>query len=459
MIKEEWRMHSLLFGGRTFLLFPLVILLMTVPAYWALLASGFAPATLRTGLHYLTLFFGLNVGAIGFVSRDAIKNLLGEANLLIFSSRTLPVSRIRLVGTFLAKDLLYYSFLFLTPIVVAVVPAEVSAGHPVNIPALLWVTTAGTFMAGVALSFLFASLYNRGRAYLLTGLAGFGGLLWYFNLGILEFTPVAFHAEPTIDTFLFGFVPSALVMGLGLLVFTPGIESSRQTYGNTFPWLREKLRWIDRHGLVTKFVLDIQRSSGGFTKLLFSVGIILAVFIVMVDQLFFARGFLQAGALSFALILSIASISVYNWINRFDTPGRYSSLPVDTGDVFIAKYITFFLLAVPINVLYLLGASRVYGTTGLITGLVVIVPLMLYVLGVTAYLTGLDPNQMLMNGTYFLIYTGAMGVVFVPLFIWTLVYGAVPDVVTAGMTGLALVAGLGGYLLARRAPSRWDNRS
>lgn len=451
-------MHSLLFGGRNFLLFPVVILLMTLPAYWALLRSGFTPATLRTGLHYLTLFFGLNVGAIGFVSRDAIKNLLGEANLMIFSSRTLPVSQIRLVGTFLAKDLLYYSFLFLTPIIAAVVPAEVYAGHALDIPALLWVTTSGTFMTGVALSFLFASLYNRGRAYLLAGLVGISGLLWYFNTGILEFTPLAFHAEPTIDTFLFGFVPSALLMGLGLLVFTPGIESSRKTYGNTFPRLREKLQRIDQQGLVTKFVLDIKRSSGGFTKLLFSVGVILAVFIFMVDQLFFAQGFLEAAALSFALILSIAAVSVYNWINRFDDPGRYSSLPVDTEDVFLAKYITFFLLAVPINLAYLLGASYLYGSGGLLTGLVVLVPLMLYVLGVTAYLTGLDPNQMLMNGTYFLLYTGAIGIIFVPLFVWTLIYGAVPSVVNAGMTGLCLVAGLGGYLLARRAPRRWDDR-
>ncbi|MDY7083296.1 MAG: hypothetical protein SXQ77_13045, partial [Halobacteria archaeon] len=114
MIKEEWRIHSRLFGSWGFGLFPLVILSIGALGYGLLAYSGFTVEEIAIGLHYAVFFFGLNVGSIGFVSRDAIENLLGESNLLIFSSRTLPISRERIVATFVVKDLIYYSFLYLT---------------------------------------------------------------------------------------------------------------------------------------------------------------------------------------------------------------------------------------------------------------------------------------------------------------------------------------------------------
>lgn len=190
-------------------------------------------------------------------------------------------------------------------------------------------------------------------------------------------------------------------------------------------------------------------------KLWFSVGVILGVFALMVEELFFAEGFMQSPALSFALILSIASVAVYNWLNRFDRGSVYTVLPLSIDAVFRAKYIAFFMLALPINVVYLLVSGYVYGISGLLTGLIVLAPLMLYVIGVTAYLTGMEPNKLLMDVSFFFIYTVAIGVAFVPLFVWAMLHGTVPDIVSAGMAGLCLVFGLAGYQLCRMAPGRW----
>ncbi|MDY6770815.1 MAG: hypothetical protein SV186_02530 [Candidatus Nanohaloarchaea archaeon] len=452
-------MHTLLFGKRNFLLFPLIILLLSIPGYWALVASGFALAEVRIGLHYMTFFLGLNVGAIGFVSRDAIKNLLGESNLLIFSSRTLPVSRFRLVATFLAKDLLYYSFLFLIPLIAGIVPVTVYSSGSVGIDlALLWFTVSGMFLVGVGASFMLASLYNRGKLFLLAGLTGLGLLLWYFRSGILAFTPLSFYHEPFLSNLFFGFTPTLVMIMVGLMLFKPRFRHMRRTYRAVFSGLHRRLERIDDTGLVTKFLLDIRRSSGGLLKLVFSVGVILAVFVFLAEQIFFAQGFMAAPALSFALILSIASVSVYNWINRFDKGDNYLKFPVGFENVFYAKYVTYFLLATPIIGLYLLLIGYMYGFQGGVTGAVVLLPLMLYLLGTTAYLTGLEPNRLLLNGTYFLAYTLVMGVAFVPLFIWSLVYSLVPLWASGVMVLGSFMLGWIGYRLCLKAPGRWKER-
>ena len=121
MLKEEWRMHSTLYRGRSFATFPLVVFALAFSATFITVNySTLGTSAIGSALEGLTLFIGLAVGSIGFSSRDAMKNVLGPMNLIVYSSRTLPVSETKLLLDFILKDIIYYTFLFLAPLTLGV---------------------------------------------------------------------------------------------------------------------------------------------------------------------------------------------------------------------------------------------------------------------------------------------------------------------------------------------------
>src|SRR6056297_978828 len=158
MLREEWRLHEELFGGRRFGSFPVVVLALAAGGFELLRATGTDFDAVVAGLHGLVFFFGLQVGTIGLVGRDALRDVLGDVTLLVFSARTLPVSWNRLLTVFLLKDLVYYAAFFLAPLGVAVVPSALGAGVSPAQVALVWVTLVGAFALGVTLSLTLAGL-------------------------------------------------------------------------------------------------------------------------------------------------------------------------------------------------------------------------------------------------------------------------------------------------------------
>ncbi|MDY6764772.1 MAG: hypothetical protein SV377_03660 [Halobacteria archaeon] len=452
MIREEWRLHSRLFGGWRFGVFPLIILGMSALIYASLLYSGFTVKGIEVGLHYAMFFFGLNVGSVGFVSRDAFENLLGEANLLIFSSRTLPLSERRILSAFLVKDLLYYSVLYLVPIVVALVPVSLYLGASVSaysVP-LLWFTSTGSFMLGVGLSFLASVLYLRSRLILLASAVAFGVVIAYFRFRLLVFTPLGFFREPSLLSLLRGFVPIVLISVIGIVAFRPSPRATTRTHTARFSNLNSTLPF-DRNGVVTKILLDINRSSGDVWKILFSVGILFAVFVFMVQEIDFVSAIISSPGISFAVLLSIASISVYNWINTFDNPETYFVLPLDTRDVFEAKFRVYLLISIPVSYAYLALVGLFLGFVDVLIGFVILPLLSVYVFGVTAYITGLDPDELLLDSKLFAAFT-------VVIAIGSFAYSEFPAYVTVFTLVYSAVAGLVGYVAYRRTPAKWDRR-
>ncbi len=147
MLKEEWRMHSRLFSGRSFALFPVMIFLLTLLFTYATVKySTVSLGNLGMGLAVFGGFMGASVGSIAFTSRSAMKNILGPTNLLIYSSRTLPLSDSSLLLAFLVKDLVYYTFLFLLPVSLGVLLPTGFSLVPAILQMGLW------FFAGLVIS-------------------------------------------------------------------------------------------------------------------------------------------------------------------------------------------------------------------------------------------------------------------------------------------------------------------
>lgn len=451
-------MHTRMFGQTGFALFPFLMLALSAATFHGLDALGFAPETVAVGLHYIVFFFGLNVGTIGFASPEALQNILGEANLLVFSSHTLPVGRRRVLGTFLVKDLVYYAVLFLLPLVLGTVPVNVFAGAGAGNPGLLFATVTGAFMLGVAVSFAGATLYLRGTWAVAAGIAGAGAAVVLLGIRLLDFTPIAFYRAPGLATALQGFLPILALAYLALYFFRPEHRVQARTVTDRFHPLKSVL-WFDRDGLTTKFLLDMHRSSGGFWKLLISEGIIFGIFVFLVESVPALATFRAAPGIGFAVILAMASLAVYSWMNRFDATGNYLKFPLDYGDVLRAKLVTYLALSLPVSVLYLLTVAAWFGTTGLAAGFLLLPLLSIYLFGVTAYLTGTRTDQLLFDSRTFTVFGLAVGIVVVPLFVTALLYPQIPEIAPSFAVLFSLMAAYIGFLLYRRAGPRWADRT
>jgi hypothetical protein len=400
--------------------------------------------------------FGLHTGSIGFVGRDAQRNLLPTGTLLVFTARTLPLSRRRLIAVFLVKDAVYYGLLFLLPLTVGFAPAVLDGSlAPLDVP-LLWASTAATFVLGTAVTFAAIALSTRGVSggVVALGVAAAAGVLWVTE-GLVRFTPYALYADrtPLAVAGTVGLVGALLA--LGFLAYDPTYERPARTARNAFRSWYARLPFRDP--LVAKTLLDVHRSSGGLFKVVFSGGILFAVSAYLIEFAGSLTGLAPSTGVSFGAILGLTAFTTYNWLTSVDAPEDYHPYPVDVADVFRAKFRAFLLLGPPVGVAYVAVAAAWKGVRPLeaLVGLALLVGLTLYLFGVTVYLTGFSPNEFLFDTPLFAAFFLAVAVAVVPVLVVGFVLAPVAPLWLGILAGGAAGLGLVGVALYRRAVPRW----
>lgn len=421
MLKEEWRMHSSVFGSWRFGLFPVAMLAISTGIFAVLPRLGFSTAEVQFGMHFLVLFLGMNVGGIGFVSRSGMQNVLEDFNLLLFSSRTLPVSRSRILLAFILKDLVYYFFYFLVPLALGTLLLGLSL--PMLLTTLLSYTLA--FALGVAAVFLLSTVYTRVRKPLFAaGILALAGIYYLSGPGMEALNPAyLFYLQISLETFLLSLAPVLFLLVSGVHLFGYESHKREERHGKMYHRLRARFSPLN-----SKNLLDLQRSSGGYGKILVSFVILFAVFWFLVSEFPFGGMFLEAPMLSFAALLGMASASVYNWLNRFDSLDRYLHLPLDEGDLLRSKLRSFALVGLPLIVAGDLAAFLVLQPpfTHLIHAVLISVTTSLYLLAVLVRLTGLDPSTMMFDFTVLLRFVVYGSVVLVPVLVLSMMYTSYP---------------------------------
>jgi len=459
MIREEWRLHSTLFGGRRFAIFPVFVALASAGMVWTLVSTGTAPDTLALWLHLLVFAFGLYTGTVGLIGRDGMRDLLGDLSLVLFSARTLPLSQRRLLGTFIVKDILYYAVLILVPLTVAFAPAAATAGDLARLP-LLWLTLTGTFVIGLVVTFSAISARTRGRAGTAVLLAGAGlvGLAWAAGIDPLDWLPYGLYDGSGVVAPAVGLLATLALAAVSLAAFDPTSEPASQTTEPAFLQWQRRLRY-DPDGLVAKTLLDVARSSGGVGKVVFSGGVLFAVTTGLVELAGSITGLEPSTGLSFGAVLGLSSFTTYNWVTQFDDPDTYRSYPIATAAVFEAKFRSFLVLGLPTVIGYYFLAAGIWGeqATVAVAGGVLLVGLSVYLFGLTVALTGLDPNTFLFDTARFAAFAIGSAVPLVP----ALVVGFVADpspllLALLAVAGLAL--GIVGVGLFRWSVPRWTER-
>jgi len=455
MLREEFRLHADLFGGRRFAAFPLVVLAIGAGTVAALVETGTPAGDVVAGFHALVFVFGLHTGSIGFVGRDALRGVLEEVSLIVSTSATLPISRRRLFAVFLVKDACYYAALFLLPLSLAFAPAVAAERLP-----LLWLSTAVTFALGVVVTFAAIALSTRGvpgRALLLAAAVALG-LGWATGVDPSGATPYAVYAAPRSVGALASVLAVPLLGAFAVRAFDTTYVRPARTGANGFGRWRARLPSGDP--LVAKSLLDVARSGGGFGKVLFSAGVLFAVSAGLVGLVESITGVVPSFPVSLGAILGLTGFTTYNWLTQYDGPDTYATLPVSTPAVLRAKFRAFLLIGPPVALaFYALAAAWRGGPPGeLIAGAVLLVGFVCYLFGLTVALSGLRPNEFLFDTALFAAFGVGVAVPLVPVLVAGFVLAPYEPTTLAALVAVGALAAVAGVALYRRAVPRWERR-
>jgi len=366
MIKEEWRMHSTLYKGRSFAFFPVLVFLFTFTfAYATAKYSTLGPEPVGTALVVLAAFLGLGIGNLNYSGRDAWRNLLGDTSYLVYSSRTLPISRKKILAQLVLKELIYYTGLFLLPVALGGLIGtgfEVIAGATLMIPAFLGGILGGLVLAQFSID---------------------GPSLHLFNFERNEFM------EPVAD----------------------------------------------------KSLMDVLRSSGGFFKIFFSLGLLTAFYWYVVLYFPFTKVLLNNPLISYSVMIGLLNLTVYNWVNRFDGLEDYTHLPLSRRKILSGKEEAYMAITVPLTFV-LITVSWWYYPHHYVLALATALGMTLYNLAIAIYTTGLEPNDRMFNTWTFIKYMLLENLIAGPLLALSIIYTPVLRPLYIGVLGFAVLVSI-----------------
>lgn len=461
MLLEDWRLHTELFGALRFAFFPVQILGFVGVASGLLTLTTVDPVQVIVGIHLLVFLFGVQTGSVAFEGADAMQNVFGDITYLVFTTRTLPVSRRTLLGIFVLKDIVYYSTLFVLPITLGFVPLYVfsSLSLTVGTVTLLFAALTLSFLLGVGTAVLAVGTVTPGSigrvAVLVSAVAL--GIAWATGIPLLEYTPYRLYVATGIRDVGVAVVPVIAVLVAGIMLYSPRQSTTGRTVEGQYRRLVRTLPVDD--SMVAKTVLDVSRSSGGFLKVGLVAGILFAVVAFLIRAVRTVIGISPNTALAYGSLLSLTAFTTHMWLTQLDDPDEYLFHPVSIRDVFHAKYVTFALFTIPTGGLFYGGALLYHrpGVLHAVLGGLLFTGLSVYVFGLTVFLSGLDSNDFMFDTVAFTGFSLAVMIAVLPVILVSLIsplplaLGVGVAVWSVGLAGIGTVAML-------QAPSRWEDQ-
>jgi len=416
MMKEEWRIHSTMFGSLNFTLFPVMICAIAFMGTFLLpLIQASMPINdLVILIHAQYLMLGFMVGAFGLLGNEVMNRRFGQASLLAFSARTLPISPRYIFTIFVLKDTLYYFFLWIFPLGAGFLVGSLFTGTPVFYPLNILLTLTLSFLTGMSVVFFLSSLYQRSvRAlFLFLIFAGIVFLGWFMFTGTNPttlFPPLILFYQFSWHLLLGSVMLVLVPCCIALLLFSPDIQFGTKNYPNRMKPLIRHLNRFPNPPLAAKDVIDLWRSGSIVGQTIFSFLVPLIIiwfFLSLLDEYVSTIHLL----LTFAMITGIIASTMYTWLCMFDSFSIYALLPLHVRDVITSKITSFTLLQV-IPIVFMAVITFLSGQGEfLLPVLVLTLSVSYYVLAVSIWLTGLSPNVLVYNGRVMVQYFLLIGI-------------------------------------------------
>ena len=455
MVKEEWRVHSTMFGSLSFALFPVMIFGIAFMGSFLipLMRTTLPAGNLTLVVHANYLMLGIMVGGFGLLGNEVMNRRFGQASLLAYSARSLPLSEKFIFLNFVIKDTVYYFFLWVLPFGFGYVLASPFTGVPLTGALLLLLTLTLSFLFGLCGVFFLSAVYARSRPVLwlvlLAVCLGTGGLAAMTGTNpVLFFPPLLLNNAFTWVNFLISCAILALLFGVAIVMFNPESVGSEKMYNDSFSPLMRQFSFLPNPPLAAKDTLDLYRSGSLVGQTIFSFLLPLAViwfFLSLLGPFFPPHGLLFILAVTTGVIAS----TMYTWVTMFDTFGPYACLPVAVSTLIASKLTTFAVLQV-IPAIFIMAVAILSGEVAyLIPAVVLGISVSFYAVGIMAWLCGLSPNVLVYDVKVLFVYLILVGIV---LAIFTAIAFANPYF---ALSSVILV--IPTWLLVQKAKVRWDS--
>jgi hypothetical protein len=454
MMKEEWRIHSTMFGSLSFAMFPVMIFGIAFMGSFLLplMRTALPSGDLALVIHANFLLLGFMVGAFGLLAGEVMNRRFGQASLLSYSARSLPLPERFIFLNFVLKDTVYYFFLWVFPFGLGYIAASPFTGVTLAQALLLLLTLTFSFLFGLCVIFFLSAVYARSkRALWLLVLvlgAGWGTLAVVTGMNpALLFPPLLLYSSFTLVNLLVSCAILIVLFGASIMLFSPEYSGPAKKFTDAFAPLVRKLSFFPHPPLAAKDMIDMYRSGSVVGQTLFSFLIPLGViwfFLSLLGRYLPPHGLL----FMFAILTGVIGSTMYTWVTMFDTFGPYACLPVAVSTLIESKIASFSLLqlvpAVFIAVVAILSGELLY----LVPAAVLCLSVSFYSVAVTVWLTGLSPSVLVYDVKVLFTYLVVVGIA---LTILTGLAFASPD-----YAFVSAFLFLPAWLVFRKAKVKWD---
>ena len=456
MFKEEWRMHSTLFGSLNFALFPVLIFAIAFMGAFLLplISNMMDTFILSIVVHAQFFLMGIMVGSFGILGKEVMNRRFGQSSLIAYSARSLPVSERILFLNFVLKDTLYYFILWVLPFCAGFLIAAPFLNISLYYPLLLFLTVSLSFLTGLSVVFLLSSVYavNRKLLYVLLGALAAAAIAMSFI-----YTPVMVLSYLLLPAYLFvlfsypvlliSLILIAVLFSLSVAFYSPYDSGSEKHYKNLLNSVSGKLVFLKDNTLVAKDFIDLYRSGIGIGQTIFSF--ILPLCLIWLVMSFVNEFLPNAGILfTLAVVTGVIASTMYTWLTEFDSVSAYYFLPLKISSVISAKAKTFTVLQV-VPVIFIAAVAVLSGGIGFFLNAVVLcLSISFFELSLMVRLCGLSPGTMIYNVRVFLTYILVTGPVILILLALTFI--------SPYLAFLSAVLLIPAWLLLKSGFKKWD---
>jgi hypothetical protein len=453
MVKEEWRIHSTMFGSLSFALFPVLIFGIAFMGSFIipLVRKTLPVSNLAIIVHAMYLMLGLMVGGFGLLGNEVMNRRFGQASFLAYSARSLPLSERYIFTNFVVKDTVYYFFLWVFPFGFGYVLASPFIGASLASALFLLLTLTLSFLFGLCGIFFLSTVYAWSRPVLwllllLIG-AGFGGILATGTNPALIFPPLLLHNEFSWTNLLLSCVVLSYLFIVSLFLFNPESVGSEKKYRDSFTPMMQRFASLPNPPLAAKDTIDLYRSGSLIGQTIFSFVVPLAViwfFLSLMSRFFPPHALLFL----YAITTGVIGSTMYTWVTMFDTFGPYACLPVAVSTLITSKLTTFAVLQV-IPAVFIAAVAVLSGEAAYLVPAVVLgISVSFYAVGIMVWLCGLSPNVLVYDVKVLFVYLILVGIVITGFSAAAFLnpYSALASVI------LAIPA----WFLVQKAKTRWD---
>jgi hypothetical protein len=455
MMKEEWRLHSTMFGSISFALFPVLIFLITfmgsflIPLMERTIPSGH----LNLLIHASYLMLGIMVGGFGLLGNEVMNRRFGQMSLLAYAAQSLPISERSIFANFVIKDTVYYFILWVFPFAFGYIAASPFTGVPLSQAFFLLLTLALAFLFGLCGVFFLSIVYARSKpalwVLLLALIIGWGGFIITTGTNpALLFPPILLFTHFTWINFLLTCVFLAFFFGISILLFNPESVGSDKKYKDSLNHLMKRFSFLPYPDLFAKDIIDLRRSGSIVGHAIFSFLLPLAIIWFFLSLL---EPYLPTHDLLFIFVLisGIIASTIYTWVTMFDTPESYSCLPIAVSTLIDSKLTTFSIFQLLplafISAVVIFTAETAY----LLPAIVLTLSTSFYATAVMVWLCGLSPNTLIYDVKVMIRYLVIVGVV--------LILCMALAFTNPYLTMLSIFLAIPAWLFIRRAKTYWDS--